>query len=152
MECPSRFFRWILKSVLDDHQLDIEFRCLHQARTEEALWPKHFWCKNLEQVEKVWPEIKELNDWGYDIHFTIVPRLRESNGRKEHPLPETPVATCLWADLDVGIGKPYRTKLDALNSIKALEPIPNLIVESGTDLHPHYFLKRPRTVARERLE
>jgi hypothetical protein len=122
------------------------------GRTKEGLWPKHFWCENLEQVEKLWPEIRKLNEWGYDIHFTVVPRLRASNGKKEHPLPELLVVTCMWGDLDVGSDKPYRKKLDALDRIKALKPIPNIIVESGTGLHPYYFLREPRTVRRERFD
>jgi len=154
MEDPSRFFRWIFKNVLDDYQLDIEFRCLHQSRDKDALWPKHFWCKSLEQVERVWPEIEDLNNMGYDIHCTIVARLRESTRKsnKEHALPERLVVTCVWADLDVGPDKPYRTMLDALNAIKALRLVPNLIVESGSGLHVYYLLAEPREVSKDRFE
>src|SRR5580698_663483 len=131
MESPGRYFRWIFKDVLDNYQFDIEFRCLHQSRDKEAFWPKHFWCDSLKKVEQVWPEIEDLNNMGYDIHCTILARLRETTrkSKKEHALPKRLVVTCVWADLDVGPDKPYRMMLDALNAIKALRPIPNLIVE-----------------------
>jgi hypothetical protein len=154
MKRPNRFFRWIFKDALNDYRLDIEFRCLHRSQDKGALRPRRFWCVSLEQVAKVWPELDELNKMGYDLHCTILARLRESThkSKKEHALPNRLVVTCVWADLDVGPDKPYRTMLDALKTIKALKPPPNLIVESGSGLHVYYLLEEAREVSRERFE
>ena len=32
MKFPERFFRKIFNNSLDDHELDVEFRCLHRLR------------------------------------------------------------------------------------------------------------------------
>ena len=100
----------------------------------------------------MWAEIAELNQRGYDVHFTILPRLRKLQGKKEHPLPEKPIVPCVWADLDVGKDKPYATIADALKRVQKLEPLPNLIVESGIGIHVYYLLEATRKISPERLD
>jgi hypothetical protein len=152
MKFPERFYRQIFKNSLDDHELDVEFRCLHPLRSKDSLWPKQFWARSLEEMEKLWPEIEDLNKRGYQIHFTIQPRLRKFKGNKEHPLPDKPVVSVLWADLDVGKGKPYKTIAKVLKRVQKLEPLPNLIVKSGTGIHVYYLLEESRRVSLKRLE
>jgi hypothetical protein len=152
MKFPERFFRKIFNNSLDDHELDVEFRCLHPLRGKDSLWPKQFWVRSLEEMEKLWPEITDLSNRGYQVHFTVVPRLRKIKGKKEHPLPDKPTVSCLWADLDVGEGKPYKRIVEALKRVQKLEPLPNMIVESGTGIHVYYLLEESRRVSLKRLE
>lgn len=152
MEYPDRFFRWILKDVLSDHELDIEFRCRRPSEDKHAVKLRQFWCEDLEEARTIWPEIRELNESGWDIDFTVVPRLRETHGHGEHPLPQIPVVSCIWADLDVGSKTAYPTISDALNGLDAVKPLPNIIVESDTGLHVYWLLKRPRRIPLERFQ
>jgi|ERR1700677_3172499 len=131
MRFPRRFFKNVLGGALEQGDLDIEIRCLGKRYTNDPMWPEHFWAPSLRELEKQWVEIEDRNASGFDIHYTVLPRLRKFHGKKEHPLPETPVVSCLWADLDVGEGKPYKRKIDALRCIRDTEPNPNIIVESG---------------------
>lgn len=152
MKFPRRFFRRIFRNILQEHHLDLEVRCIHPFRDEDSFWPKQFWCKSLGELQNHWPEIEELNLKGYDIHFTVVARRRKFQGKKEHPLPEKPYFACLWADLDVGEGKPYRKLKEAFRAVKGMGLQPDIIVESGSGLHAYYLLREPRTIARERAE
>lgn len=152
MRFPKRFFRQVLRNTLIAHHLDVEIRCLHQGRSKDSLWPKQFWFRNLKEIEDRWPEIEELNSRGYDINYTVVPRLRKSQGKKEHPLPDKLVVSCLWADLDVGEGKLYRNVREAMDRVLAVHPSPSIIVMSGTGLHPYYMFANPIKVSREELE
>ena len=120
MKFPKRFFERILKSALDDNDLDVEFICLYQWGDNESLRPEHFWFQSIEEIEKASLEIEDLNNQGYDIHFTVVPRLRKSQGLKQHPLPKKPITGCIWGDLDVGEDKPFKTIQDALKQIETL--------------------------------
>src|ERR1700687_809991 len=101
MKFPKRFFRRVLGNTLQAHHLDVEIRCMHQLRDKEAFWPKHFWCRSIKELESHWSEIVELNRTGYDINFTVVPRLRKFQGKQEHPLPDKPIFSGFWVDLDV---------------------------------------------------
>ena len=152
MKFPRRFFRRILRNTLLEHHLDVEVRCMYQFGSKEGSWPKHFWLRSLKEFEKEWPQIAELNERVYDVHFTVVPRLRRFQGKKEHPLPDKPIFACFWADLDVGEGKPYKSAAEALDKIRATKPTPNIIVESGTGLHAYYQLDEPQSITRERAE
>lgn len=151
-EFPKRFFRRIFGSILEDHYLDVEVRCLHPQRSKDSLWPKQFWANSLRELEKLWFEIEDLNNYGYQIHFTIVARLRKVQGKKEHPLPDKPIVVAVWADLDVGKNKPYKTIKEAVEQVERLKPLPNIIVESGTGIHVYYLLEKPKEVSRKRLE
>lgn len=152
MKFPKRFFKKVVGRVLQAHDCDIEVRCLHQFRDEESFWPKQYWFRSVMEFEAHWPEIEELREGGYDVNFTVVPRLRKFQGKKEHPLPEMLVVCSLWVDLDVGEGKPYRTKPEALNRVRDVKPFPNIIVESGSGLHCYYILKTPCQIKRDQLE
>jgi hypothetical protein len=152
MKFPERFFRKIFKNTLDDHELDVEFRCLHPLRSKDGLWPKEFWVRSLEEMEKFWPEIADLNNRGYEVQFTAVPRLRTFQGKKEHPLPARVIVACVWADLDVGKGKPYARVAEALRRVQTLDPLPNIVVLSGTGIHVYYLLEAVRKISPERFE
>jgi hypothetical protein len=151
MKFPRKFFQKVIGNALEQHELDIEVRCLGKRHDKDPMWPEQFWFENLDDFEKEWVEIEDRNRSGFDIHYTVVPRLRMYHGKKEHPLPEKLWVCCVWADLDVGKGKPYANKVDALNSIKKIRPYPSLVVESGTGLHP-YWLVKPCEISQERLE
>ncbi len=152
MKFPKCFFRRILTNILKDHELDVEFICLYQWGDNESLRPKHFWFRSIEEMEKAWTEIEDLNNQGYDIHFTVVPRLRKAQGMKRHPLPKKPITGCIWGDMDVGEDKPYKSAEDALARIESLKPLPSIIMESGTGFHPYYLLKEPIARSNERIE
>ncbi len=153
MEFPKRFFTKLFPRVLTHHQLDIEFRCLHQSGDKDSVW--QFWAKSLQEAEVLWTDISHIshiNERGFDIHFTVVPRLRIVNGRKEHPLPNIPVLRGLWADLDVGEGKPYPDIKTAIRLVLRQEIKPSVIVVSGHGLHPYYLLKHPTRLPKEEIE
>lgn len=152
MKFPKRFFKRIFRNILRDHHLDLEVRCLNQFRDEDSFWPKQFWCKSLAELQGHWPEIEELNLKGYDIHFTVVARRRKFQGKKEHPLPDKPYFACLWADLDVGKGKPYRKLKEAFRALRDGQLPPDTIVESGSGLHAYYLLREPCAITKERVE
>ena len=152
MEFPERFFRWIFKNVLSEHELDVEFRCRRPSNDNHAVKLRQLWCEDLEEARAIWPQIRELNESGWDIDFTVVPRVREAHGHDEHPLPQTPLVSCIWADLDVRPKTVYPTTLDALNGLEAMKLLPNIIVKSGTGLHAYWLLKRPRRIPLERFQ
>ena len=154
MEFPERFFRWIFKNILEDYELDVEFRFVHplHERGKDSFWPKQFWANSLEEMEKLWPEIEELNERGYNVHFTILARLRKADRKKEHPLPDELIVHVLWADLDVGKDKPYKSLYKALRAVQKLKPLPNMIVESGTGIHVYYLLEAARKISPDRFE
>jgi hypothetical protein len=152
MKLAKRFFKQVLGNILETQNVDIEFRCLHPSQDTESLRPIQFWCQSIGEIENRWPEMKDLNRRGYDIHYTVVPRLREIRGKKEHPLPDEPVFNCLWADLDVGEDKPFKRLSDALKQIEIMGPKPTILVESGVGLHPYYVFDRPRRISRARAE
>lgn len=151
MEFPRKFFEQIVGPVLDSGQFDIEVRCLGMRHTNDPMFPEQFWFKSLSKLEKEWIEVVDRNDSGFDIHFTVVPRLREFHGKKEHPLPHALKICCVWADLDVGKGKPYKRKIDALHRVRDLKLLPNIVIESGSGLHL-YWLIEPREIDRDRFE
>jgi hypothetical protein len=152
MEYPERFFRWIFKSALDDHELDVEFRCVDPVRGKDSIRLKQFWFRSIKEMENGWSDVEEASSSGYQIHFTVVPRLRKPQGKKEHPFPDKPIVSCVWADLDVGKDKPYATIADALKRVQKLEPLPNLIVESGIGIHAYYLLEATRKISPERFD
>jgi hypothetical protein len=151
MKFPKRFFRRVLGNTLQAHHLDVEIRCLHQLRDKEAFWPKHFWCRSIKELENHWPEIVELNRIGYDIHFTVIPRLREFQGKQEHPLPDKPIFSGFWVDLDVGEGKPFGRLGEALRQFEA-DLKPTIAVESGSGMHGYYLFSRPKKMSKERAD
>jgi hypothetical protein len=152
MKFPKRFFRRIFRNILQDHDLDLEVRCLHPYRDKESFWPKQFWCASLVELKNRWPEIKELNLQGYNIHFTVIARRRKFQGKKEHPLPHQPIWICFWVDLDVGEDKPYRTLKEAYIAIRKSKLHPDIIIESGSGLHCYYLLAKPRAISLKRGE
>jgi hypothetical protein len=152
MKFPRRFLEKVFGDALERYGLDIEVRCLGKRHDKDPMWPEQFWFESLDDFEKEWVEIEDRNSSGFDIHFTIMPRFRKFHGKKEHPLPDKPVACCVWADLDVGEGKPYKTTAEALRHVRDLKPWPNIIVWSGSGIHVYYFLVEPRRVQKERFE
>lgn len=122
MKFPRKFFQKVVGDALDRHELDIEVRCLGKRHDKDPMWPEQFWFENLDDFEKEWGESEDRNRSGFDIHYTVIPRLRKYHGKKEHPLPERLKVCCVWADLDVGQGKPYTNKVDALLHIQKTPP------------------------------
>jgi hypothetical protein len=153
MKFEGKFFRRIFRNVLQQHHLDVEIRCLSRLNDKDNSYPPiQFWCRSLRALQERWPAIRKLSRRGWDIHFTIVGRRRKTHGRKEHPLPDKPVWTCFWADLDVGEHKPYRTFKSAYRAIKSLTLQPNIVVESGSGLHCYYLLKEPTVISLKRSD
>jgi hypothetical protein len=151
MKLPRRFFEYVFGDALERGKFDIEFRCLGKTYKNDPLWPEHIWVRHLKELKNEWIAIEDHNLSGYDIHYTVLPRLRKFQGKKEHPLPDMLVASCVYADLDVGERKPHKRKIEALCRIRDAGPNPNIIVESGTGLHP-YWLVKPCEVTKERFE
>src|ERR1700683_82089 len=102
MEFPRRFFKNIFGDALKQGDFDVEVRCLGKRYNNDPMFPEHFWFRNLREFEEGWTEIEDCSDSGFDIHYTVLPRLREFHGKKEHPLPDKLIVPCVWADLDVG--------------------------------------------------
>jgi AAA domain/CHC2 zinc finger len=152
MKFPRSFFKRVFANTLQSHHFDVEIRCLSYRRNKEGFWPQHFWCRSLRELENKWSEIEELNQEGYDIHFTVVPRLRDAYGKTEHSLPEEPIFNCFWADLDVGEDKLFKRLAEALRQIENTEPRATGVIESGSGLHAYYWLDHPRKIPRENCE
>jgi hypothetical protein len=152
MTFPKEFFRKVFRGTLQSDDFDVEVRCLYQTGEIDFRSPRQFWFRTLLEFERRWPEVAQLNADGYDIHFTVLPRLSGPRKNKEHPLPSIPTVSVLWADIDVGRGKPFRTIKRALRRVRKLKFPPNIIVKSGTGLHLYYMLKKPRKIPRDRLE
>lgn len=152
MKFPRIFLERVFRDALEKHHLDAEIRCLYAVLGKDSFRPKQFWFRSLTELENRWSEIRDLNRSGYNIHFTVVPRLRQVQGNKEHPLPGEPVFNCFWADLDVGEGKPFKYLSEALLQIENTEPKPTMVVESGSGLHAYYLFHRPRTISKDRAE
>ncbi len=111
---PRDFFKAVVGDMLEEHHLDVEFRCIHVG----ALPTKQLWFGSLSDMEERWPEIQHLTQKKYDIYFTAVPRLpRAAEGKKEHALPPKLIVGSVWADLDVGKKKPYPNLTTALRRV-----------------------------------
>jgi hypothetical protein len=82
MEFPRCFFKRIFRDVFQDHRLDLEIRWLHQFPDKVTFRPVQFRCHSITHLEDHWPEIRRLNEIGYDIHFTVVARLPEVQGKR----------------------------------------------------------------------
>jgi hypothetical protein len=153
MDFPKQFFESVWADILDAHRRDVEIRCIHQAPDKESFPLRQFWFTNIDELEDKWPKLCELNRHGYNLHFTVVPRLRKIQERKEHPLPDEPLFACFWADLDAGKGKAFKDKSQALKRVeREVELKPTIVVGSGHGLHVYYCLRRPRAMSREAAE
>jgi CHC2 zinc finger/Protein of unknown function (DUF3631) len=160
MKFPRRFFRRIFRNILKVHHLDLEIRCISRfnrrrdrsAKEENYYPPKQFWCRCLGKLQECWPQINKLSKRAYEAHFTVVARKRKWQGKKEHPLPDKPIWTCFWADLDVGEDKSYRTLKAAYRAVRKIKLRPNVIVESGSGLHLYWLLRKPQAISRKRGE
>jgi hypothetical protein len=148
---PRRFFATVVGETLKSSKLDLEIRCVCKNPNASPRLLQ-FWCKSLRELDQKWLEIQNVNGRGYDVHFTVVPRRSKRLGYKEHPLPDLPVFNCFWADIDVGVDKPYATIEEAVERIRSEKFHPNIIVLSGSGIHVYYQLKRPQRITRERAE
>src|SRR5271156_1252657 len=152
MKFPKKFFRRVFRGALQSFDVDIELRCLYHGENSDYQPVRMFWFRNLVEFERRWSEITDLNSKGYDVHYTVVPRVSGYFGKKEHPLPPKPVVSVIWSDLDVGKTKPHQTLRAAVKQVHAVQPVPNMIVESGSGAHPYYMLRKPRKITKQRLE
>src|SRR5712692_8499862 len=54
---PKDFFEAVVGDILEEHHLDVEFRCIH---ADDALPTKQIWFRRLSDMEERWPEIQDL--------------------------------------------------------------------------------------------
>ena len=138
---PKEFFKVIFGKTIETRGLCIEFLLRRKKEGEEGRTEVKFeWHRTLRKLEAEWGRIHALNViGGWDVDFALAPRKR--NGfitDRSHDLPENPILTCLWADIDVGKGKPFLTWEDAFAHLRKVKPFPGVIVQSGRGLHAYY--------------
>jgi CHC2-type zinc finger protein len=144
---PGTFFNLVFKNTIEGNCLDVELRFRKNGKVHQR------WYRSKKQIEKDWYNILAWNTTGgYDVDFTVVPRVRDAFRKKEHILPEPPILNCFWADLDVGEDKPFSSREAALRRILKVGPDPTILVMSGRGLHPYYCLKRQKKISAERAE
>jgi RepB DNA-primase from phage plasmid len=132
---PSKFLKAIFDGHLVERGLELELRCFH--KDEEMPIVRRFY-KSLADFKAAWQEMVTLNKRGYNVHFGVLARDPKNN----HELPDPPLFTCLWADLDVGPRKPHKTIADALGRIKTFAKKPTIVVLSGHGIHAYWRLKK----------
>lgn len=133
---PCKFFKTVFNGHLLKRGLELELRCIHYDSDNPVV--RRFYA-SLKEFKKAWPDIVKLNQKGYNVFFGVVAR----DPKNEHKLVQPPLLTCLWADIDVGPGKPNKNLKRALKSLRRFETKPTIIVKSGHGLHVYYCLKKP---------
>jgi hypothetical protein len=148
LQFPKKFFRLVVGDIVRDYDLDVEFRF-----TQDSMPVKQIFCASMKEIKQRWPEIQRLNQSGYDVIFTVVPRLRKAlPGKREHALPGTAVVAGPWSDLDVGPNKPYPDWKAAMRRLFETRIRPSIIVNSGGGLHAYYLFPQPRELPQAKLE
>lgn len=140
---PEEFFKAIFGNTVETRSLCIEILFRRKKGGEEGRTEVKFeWYRSLRKLEAEWTRIHAMNAiGGWDVDFAVVPRKR--NGfitAKGHDLPETPILTCLWADIDVGKGKPFSTWEHAFEHLRKVKPFPSVVVQSGRGIHAYYLI------------
>ena len=75
----------------------------------------------------------------HDIYLGVAARRDSSNGTKAN----LAWAGALFAEVDVGEGKPYATLAEAQEAVRTFALRPSMVVESGRGLHLYWLLKEP---------
>jgi len=112
-------------------KLWLELRCIHpetgQVRT---LWAQNHHEK---QREAIFKQVEKLNGEGYGIYFA--PCLRKE---KKGNAASAALVPALWVDVDCD-GDPTR-RAESLAKLRAFEPPPSVIVDSGGGWHGYWLL------------
>jgi hypothetical protein len=139
LEFPKQFVEALGGQALLSKGLVIEIRCVHRDSGHPV---KRRFYPTIDKLEHGWPELTTLNDSGYNIFFTVVPR----NPKSDHKLPEPLVLPCLWADLDVGKDKAHQSVNDAMASLAKCDAKPTITVRSGHGVHSYWCFRKPVTI------
>lgn len=146
---PRQFFQLIFGSAIEDNYLAIQLRLRPTdaggSRAQQEVY------RSLKALEHAWAHVQGMNDAGYDVDFSVVPRVFYGKPNKERQLPDPPTFTCLWADMDIGSEKPLQTRKDATKQLDEIPIRPNCIVSSGRGIHPYYRLKPTKKISAQRF-
>jgi hypothetical protein len=149
---PREFFETIFGNTSESRSLCLELlfrrKAKMQGRKNEV---KFAWYRSLRQLEKDWPRIHGMTRQGWDVDFAVALRVR--NGfitDSARDLPDPPLLTCFWADIDVGEDKPFATWEEAYQHLEKVRPFPTVVVQSGGGLHAYYCLTAPKRISPER--
>jgi len=75
----------------------------------------------------------------HDVYLGVAARRDSSNGTKAN----LAWAGALFAEVDVGEGKPYTTLAAAQEAVRTFALRPSMVVESGCGLHLYWLLREP---------
>lgn len=120
-------------------QKALEDQFLIEIRTIKAKVvgnPKFF---PFEGIHSSLASVAELNRRGSDIYFGVNPRPL-SRRKRENDIGQL---ICFWADIDVGRGKPHKTRRQALDAISGLPVRPHHVFDSGNGYHCYWYLENP---------
>jgi len=115
-------------------KLWLELRCIHPETGEvRTLWTQNHHEK---QCESIFKQANRLNDEGYGVYFAPCLRCeKKGNAASAAILP------ALWVDVDCD-GNPTRLA-ESLAKLRAFDPAPSVIVDSGGGWHGYWLLDVP---------
>lgn len=97
---------------------------------------KHYWYENQTDAIK---SAKSMDAPGTDVYWAMADFAEQS--RKAAAVR---AVEWLWLDIDCGEGKPYETKADGINALRATTlPEPTMLVDSGNGVHVYWRLDQP---------
>ena len=137
MNDAERFLRHVLAPVRKDERWRLEYV---DGETREQQGRSRAWL----DIEKMAAQALRYGDaqnvyyalatFGADGQHGKPGRRQAANARR---------LGALWADLDVGPGKPYQARQDALDRLARFGPAPTAIINSGRGIHAYWKLAEP---------
>ncbi|MBA3869352.1 MAG: DUF927 domain-containing protein [Anaerolineae bacterium] len=126
------FLAALYEGSLDD--LYIELRCIHPTTGEvRSLWGQ---MGNKPELAAMFKQAERLNHEGFGLYFA--PCLRKSKQGKAEAAALVPA---LWIDIDCDGDEQRREK--GLTKLRAFDPIPSFIIDSGGGWHGYWLLEKP---------
>jgi hypothetical protein len=116
----------------------LELRCIHPNGTSPqgiSKQVKTLWMP-VRKREAILKQADALNSDGYSLYFAPCPRTKQKGNAEAAAL-----LPALWVDLDCD-NDPARRETE-LNKLKAFNPLPSIIVDSGGGWHAYWLLSEP---------
>ncbi len=114
--------------------LYLELRCIHPTTGEvRSLWGQR---GNKSEMAAIFKQAERLNHEGYGLYFA--PCLRKSKKGKAEA---AALVSALWIDIDCDGDEQKRAK--GLSGLRAFDPLPSFIVDSGGGWHGYWLLEKP---------
>lgn len=116
----------------------VELRLIRKSSSEEKLFTLLFLIRDAKQVLQNVIQRNISGEW--DVYYGVCPR--SASQKLAASQKDIKHASMVWADLDTGNEKPYKSFEEALSAVKGFPIEPTLIVSSGHGLHAYWHLNK----------